>query len=249
MESTASRVVAVVAILLGVLLVAAPVFVDPLFATETLETLTPEGLDEVVRIDARNVNGAVRISRGPRVVGSAMLDVYARFALRAPTPVVEVEDGVLTLRDGCPEGFIGSCQVDFLVLTPADAEVEVTTTNGEVRVGGGTAPVTVRTVNGDVGVSPAGVAVVDVEMVNGSFEGRWDTDAGPTRVETVNGGITLRLPGGPYDVAARTTNGPVDVQVPTDPSGPRLELTTTNGPITAVTVAPVRGGDPDAAGG
>lgn len=50
---------------------------------------------------------------------------------------------------------------------------------------------------------------------------------------TVNGGIQIVLPEASYEVDADTTNGPVRVEVPTDPSSThRIGARTVNGPVT-----------------
>lgn len=137
--------------------------------------------------------------------------------------------------------------VDFTVQVPAGVRFTGGTVNGSVSADGLTADAEVSSVNGDVSVSTAGVA--RARTVNGSVDatiGRNDWD-GSLDLETVNGGVTLRVPAGlNADLRASTVNGsvttdfPVTVQGAMSPrqlrgrignGGRTLELRTVNGSI------------------
>lgn len=137
--------------------------------------------------------------------------------------------------------------VDFTVRMPPGAVLEAHTVNGDVAARDLGGDVDASTVNGSVDVSTAGSA--RARTVNGSIDvalGRLPA-GGDLRFETVNGGITLRLPAGAgAEVEAETVNGDLDTDFPLTiqgrwgprrlhgtigDGGPRLRLETVNGGI------------------
>ncbi|MBW8838723.1 MAG: DUF4097 family beta strand repeat protein [Gemmatimonadetes bacterium] len=137
--------------------------------------------------------------------------------------------------------------VDFEVQVPAGVEFDGRTVNGEMSAEGLKADVQASTVNGSVRVSTSGLA--EASTVNGSVyaeigRANWN-DA--LEFSTVNGGITLIMPGKlDTEVRASTVNGEIDSDYPltiTGKFGPRrlrgtigaggrtLSLSTVNGEI------------------
>ncbi len=138
-------------------------------------------------------------------------------------------------------------EVDFVVRVPAGVRFVGRTVNGSVEATGLTADAEVSTVNGDASVSTRGWA--EATTVNGDVDatvGRADW-SGTAEFETVNGTVTLTLPGSVNaDVQARTVNGEIETDFPltvTGRFGPRrlngkigsggriLSLGTVNGAI------------------
>jgi len=137
--------------------------------------------------------------------------------------------------------------VDFEVQVPAGVEFNGQTVNGEMSAEGLKGDVRASSVNGSVKVSTTGLA--EASTVNGSVyaqmgRANWENDL---EFSTVNGGITLILPGKlDTDVRATTVNGDIESDYPLMISGkfgPRrlrgtigaggrsLNLSTVNGEI------------------
>lgn len=150
------------------------------------------------------------------------------------------KEGRLSSRDN-------DVSVSFSVQVPAGVRLVAKTVNGGIEAGGLGADVVARTVNGDVKLSTGGLA--KATTVNGSIQasmGRADWD-GTMSLNTVNGSITVHLPGGANtEVSASTVNGGMETDFPltvkgrfsmknmrgTIGSGGReLELETVNGSI------------------
>src|SRR5438093_2840953 len=105
--------------------------------------------------------------------------------------------------------------VDFEVQVPAGIEFNGQTVNGEMSAEGLKGDVRASSVNGSVRVSTTGLA--EASTVNGSVYAQmgradWTNDL---EFSTVNGGITLILPGKlDTDVRATTVNGDIETDWP-----------------------------------
>lgn len=215
-------------------------------------------------IEIKGVNGDV-----DAVAGSGEVDVTAVKRAKRSDPddvkieVVEHADGVTICAvypsDGrrentCEPGEGGHMNtrdndvaVYFTVRVPAGVKFIGKTVNGEVEAGNLASDVDASTVNGSIRISTSGFA--EATTVNGSIVasmGRADWRDG-IEFTTVNGGITLDLPGNlSTEVHASTVNGDILSDFPltvTGRLGPRrvngtignggrqLALTTVNGSI------------------
>jgi hypothetical protein len=105
--------------------------------------------------------------------------------------------------------------VQFTVRVPQGVRFNGRTVNGGIETGALGSDVDVKTVNGSITVSAAGVA--RAKTVNGSIKatlGRADWN-GPLEFKTVNGGITLDLPSNTNaEVKAETLNGDIATDFP-----------------------------------
>lgn len=125
-----------------------------------------------------------------------------------PTPSGERENECLPGARGRSSSRDNDVEVDFEVQVPRGVLFTGRTVNGRVRATGMTADVVATTVNGSVNVSTSGLA--QASTVNGSITVRmgranWTNDL---KFTTVNGGITVELPGELHaDVSASTVNG------------------------------------------
>lgn len=110
--------------------------------------------------------------------------------------------------------------VDFSVRVPKGVRFVGRTVNGGIEAEGLDADLEAHTVNGAVKVSTRGHA--RAETVNGSIAaalGRADW-TGPLDFKTVNGGITVELPGGAgAEVRAQTVNGVIETDFPLTATG------------------------------
>lgn len=137
--------------------------------------------------------------------------------------------------------------VDFTVSVPAGVKFEGRTVNGSVSAGGLVADAEVNSVNGDVSLATRGTG--SAETVNGDVRLTLGTTTwtGDLEAKTVNGSVTVEMPTpANLDVRANTLNGdissdfPMTIQGKMSPrsmrgtignGGPRLELSSVNGPI------------------
>ncbi len=192
------------------------------------------------RLEVKGVNGDVRavLASGSEAV------VNARKHSRRSDPddvkieVVESEDGITICavyptprrarqENSCEPGDRwhsntddNDVSVDFEVQVPAGIEFNGQTVNGEMRADGLKGDVRASSVNGSVRVSTSGLA--EASTVNGSVYaemGRadWTNDL---EFSTVNGGITLVIPGKlDTEVRASTVNGDIETDWPLTISG------------------------------
>ncbi|GAA5611368.1 hypothetical protein Spla01_02515 [Streptomyces platensis] len=156
-----------------------------------------------------------------------------------------VKDGVLVLS-GCGQ----SCTVDYTVELPAGipvsgktssgavdlakvGPVKLSTSSGDIQLDGVSGAVDARTTNGEITGRGLSGAQISAETSNGAID-LTPATAQNVRAKTSNGAIRLRLPKGPYRVAAETSSGEEHIGIAQDPAARyRLELTTSNGDITA----------------
>ena len=220
-------------------------------------------------IEIKGVNGDVRAA-----AGSGDVEVTAVKHARRSDPdevkieVVQHENGVTICavypseggsRGGrrentCEPGEGGhmsthdnDVEVDFTVRVPAGVRFIGKTVNGAVEAANLAGDVDANTVNGSIRISTAGYA--EAHTVNGSIVASLGRSNWSDAIEfsTVNGGITLDLPGSlSTEIRASTVNGDIETDFPltvTGRFGPRhvrgtigsggrqLALTTVNGSI------------------
>lgn len=164
-----------------------------------------------------------------------------------PGGTTRVENGTLVLG-GCGD----DCSVSYTVEVPAGLPISGGTSAGEIRLSR-VGEVTVHTNAGGIALDDVG-GPVDVHTSSGSIVGttlrgqrvQARTSNGDIRLtpataqditaRTSNGAITLTVPAAAYHVTTSTSHGNIRVGVGDDPRGRyRLDLTTSNGDITAST--------------
>lgn len=220
----------------------------------------------------RNVNGAVRFEAGTgskvevtaikrwrrgdpqevrieaRVAGSGRGDII--ICALWGEPATCDEEGYQSnrdRRDNDGRRNDNDVSVEFTVRIPANARVDATTVNGDMRVEGTSADIEASTVNGDLEAYSAG-GRVEGSTVNGSIIVR--NGATPSQdldYSTVNGSITVELPANTNaSVNLSTVNGRITTDFPMtidgtiNPrriradignGGPRIRASTVNGSI------------------
>jgi DUF4097 and DUF4098 domain-containing protein YvlB len=192
------------------------------------------------RLEVKGVNGDVRAT----LTSGAEAVVTARKHARRSDPddveikVVESDDGITICavyptpprareENSCEPGerWHSSTEnndvvVDFDVQVPAGVLFNGRTVNGEMSAEGLKADVRASTVNGSVRVSTTGLA--EASTVNGSVYAQmgradWTSDL---EFSTVNGGITLIMPGKlDAEVRASTVNGDIESDWPMTVTG------------------------------
>jgi len=150
---------------------------------------------------------------------------------------VSTEGGKIRARE--PENFKAngraSWVVQFLIFVPHDLSVEASVHNGGLALTRLTGAVNGRSQNGGIAISRSGSLVNTIELhaINGGIalsdvEGKINAhtnnggismsrSSGEVKLESQNGGITLRLPDGGWvgqSLEARTQNGGLVLQVP-----------------------------------
>src|SRR2546421_1674485 len=188
------------------------------------------------RLEVKGVNGDVRAvaaTGGGEAVVNAKKTAHRSDPDEVKIEVVQDSDGVTicavyptprrarhenTCEPG--DGWHSSTEnndvkVDFAVQVPAGVIFNGQTVNGEMSAEGLKADVRASTVNGSVRVSTTGLA--EASTVNGSVYAQmgrsdWTSDL---EFSTVNGGITLILPGKlDTEVRASTVNGDIESDWP-----------------------------------
>lgn len=141
-----------------------------------------------------------------------------------------------------------SMSVRYEIKLPSSADLDVTTTNGNIKVGGVTGDLDIGTTNGNVSVSDAG-GRLNAHTTNGSISAELTEISTEEDMifRTTNGGITLSIPSDTQaSLTARTTNGSIRTDFPItvqgtfsknrlegelNGGGGSIELRTTNGSI------------------
>lgn len=141
-----------------------------------------------------------------------------------------------------------SMSVRYEIKLPVSADLDVTTTNGNIDVAGVSGDLDIGTTNGNVSVADSG-GRLNAHTTNGSISAELsELTAGEDMVfRTTNGGIKLSIPSETRaDLVARTTNGSIETDFPVtvqgkfsrnrlegelNGGGASIELRTTNGSI------------------
>ncbi len=175
------------------------------------------------RISLENVNGNVKITGG----SGSKVDITAekradnaedlaklKVKIKADTDAIYIE----TVHEKSESRWFGSNnsgEVSYTLTVPAWANLDtISTVNGEVDIAGVSGTVNAESVNGNLElVNLAGDT--SLETTNGSIDASFDQLQGSQRVnvDTVNGRITLHLPGNSScRVSAETLNGGIDAK-------------------------------------
>ncbi|MEV7026365.1 DUF4097 family beta strand repeat-containing protein [Kitasatospora sp. NPDC093558] len=181
--------------------------------------------------------------------GATQVSVHrsVEYAHDRPGGTTRVENGTLVLG-GCGD----DCSVSYTVEAPAGLPISGGASAGDVRLSR-VGEVSVHTSAGGITLDDVG-GPVDAHTSSGTIVGtalRGDriearTSNGDIRLtpgtaqdvtaKTSNGAITVTLPAAGYHVSTATSHGNIRVGVADDPTGRyRLDLTTSNGDITATT--------------
>lgn len=185
-------------------------------------------------VEVRGINGGLSAEpgEGSEVVVTALKTARRSDPKEVEIRVVEHAGGVLIcalypttdpaganrcVPDGGEHANIrnNDVTVEFKVRVPRGVNFRGRTVNGNIETGALGGDVEVKTVNGSINVTAAGVATA--KTVNGSITarlGRADWNA-ELDFKTVNGGITLDLPADlNADVTAKTQNGEITTDFP-----------------------------------
>ena len=152
-----------------------------------------------------------------------------------------------TKRQGGGSFGRGGFEVRYTIRVPSSAQVELQTTNGEVKVSGVTRGARLSTTNGQIDGRGLG-GEVRATTTNGGVDLELASLTQPLHVSTTNGGVTVKIPSdSKADLQAACTNGGIDVvgldldvegertrrrlNGRLNGGGPRIDVSTTNGAI------------------
>jgi hypothetical protein len=208
------------------------------------------------QVEIVNVSGPVEVTLGP----AGFVDVHVTRTAKAFTDagakellsrgqIQETADPAhIKIVSVPPSRIVGAgYEARYEVRVPADAEADISTTNGALNVVGLHGKLKASTVNGRIELTDVGGGV-DASAVNGSLTVRLARVTAGVRLETTNGRISLEIPSSSKaNLSARTVNGPISVtglrvENPTDRrmrrleaalngGGPEIDVRTTNGRI------------------
>ncbi|MFI9363628.1 DUF4097 family beta strand repeat-containing protein [Kitasatospora sp. NPDC053057] len=166
--------------------------------------------EQVKELVIEGQNGGVVVTGGGEAVHVVEDQNYRG---DAPKSTHEVKDGVLRLTYDCD-----SCGIGYTVNVPAGTKVRVKETNGGIKLSGLAADAEADVKNGGVEASGLTSPQVRLTAVNGGV--RADFASAPSKLEatTSNGGVNLKVPSGEaYTVDAQATTGGTDVSIPSQP--------------------------------
>lgn len=186
-----------------------------------LSATTHGGDIEVVPIDA---GGSVKVT-----------EKY-EYNKQKPSPEHGVKDGRLTLKaEECGMG--RKCAVNYRVLLPRNASVDLRTSGGDIIVHGASGGIAAETSGGDITVADSSARTAKARTSGGDVDLALSSAPDEVSGRTSGGSVTIRLPkGSSYSVDASTSGGTRKVSVPTDEgSAHKVAARTSGGDVSVVT--------------
>jgi hypothetical protein len=187
----------------------------------------------LTRVEIDTENGSVDVVGGPDG------EISVRTVLResdkgdAGYSIDEIDDRLVVTGE-CDAGWRDACDVSFVVTLPAGLDVDVSTDNGRIAIGGVGGAIELATDNGAIEGDALDARTVEANTDNGRIRLNFDEPPNAVDVETDNGAIDIRLPDdeNSYDVEATSDNGTVTIDVDDDPAaGRRISAESDNGSI------------------
>jgi hypothetical protein len=172
-------------------------------------------------LDADDGKVTVRRSTSTSAVSVSYTE---HFALTRPVVEGRTVPAGVQLSSRCPTGLLGgNCSVNYTILVPAGAELNLTTHDGSVLLDGVDGSVTVHAGDGRVQASDLRSPAVDVSGGDGSVSLGWASAPKTVRVSMGDGNLSLSVPpgSGPYAVTKQLGDGHSDITVAEDPKAPR----------------------------
>lgn len=212
------------------------------------------------RLVLENVNGAVQVEATTgqtlemtaRRVAKSSSEESARKQLERVSIIEAASPTEVRVEVQYPRvNGLSSVEVEWQIKVPAGVAVDITNTNGSLRLAGLDASVEGRTSNGRIQAEALTSPSVDVKTTNGRvFIGyaRPLTDTDQVTIDSTNGGVTLTIPEtSRLSLSADLTNGEFDVaDLPVQRAdtssrwhyegtlnggGARVRMSTTNGSV------------------
>jgi len=221
---------------------------DERYVEEFTETVDGSGID---LLDAQTTNGAITVQGtvGNEVVVNVTKKVRAsseeeaeKYADRV---VVRVERTGSRIRIYAEHPELPDhveLEVSYDIECPFRLDLQLSTTNGGIRVDEIEGSVLGSTTNGAIEVLAAWGPFA-LSSTNGDIEAELRQLTGDGMFSTTNGAIEVKLLSGTGNLTATTTNGKIEMELPGDFSG-ELDASTTNGRARANFQVPYSAGDP-----
>ena len=208
------------------------------------------------RVEIININGPITISAGApgsvevhaTITAKALTDSGAKEILSKGSIQETAEPAHVRVETMAPRVVHGSYEVRYDVRVPADAQMDVSITNGPLKAGGLSGKLKATAVNSRVALTDMG-GTIDCVVANGSLEVSMARVTADVRLEMTNGRLSLDLPAASKaQLSARVVNGALEVsglpiEEPTgrrirnleaalNGGGPSIDLRATNGRLT-----------------
>jgi hypothetical protein len=160
-------------------------------------------------IEADNSDFRVRGSKSSTVTVTRKLKWHSD----RPKSEETWQGDVLTIRPVECNGR-GTCDIDYTIDVPADTEVDITATSGDLTTTGLAGPQTLSATSGDIDVRQS-TGVLALDASSGDIGVR-ASEPSSIEVRTSSGDINVDLPKADYDVQAGTSSGDANVDVKLD---------------------------------
>jgi DUF4097 and DUF4098 domain-containing protein YvlB len=187
------------------------------------------------RVTVETFNGSIEVTGWDEPTIDISGTKYARTQQAADDIQISIDhsSGAVTIRAIRPSMRRGNDGARFVIKAPRTAVLDrLSTSNGGIRTIDGTGPARFRTSNGSVRVTGL-KGTLEAQTSNGGIHAELAAADGPVRLDTSNGAIEVRLPSKfDDDVRAHTSNGGITVRVPGDINA-RLAARTSNGKVTS----------------
>lgn len=166
-------------------------------------------LGELAAIRLDLGDAAVEIAGGASAVEVRRVD---RFAFGEPSRERhEVVDGALTVTSRCPDQVLGSCHVAFRVAVPDNVPIEVETADGDVRLNGVRASVSVSTGAGAIAATGFCGFLLRAGSDSGHIRAASECSADRFELRSRTGNVRAIVPGGRYQIDAQSDTGQVRI--------------------------------------
>jgi hypothetical protein len=205
------------------------------------------------RVEIININGPITVSPGAAgtvevhatISAKALTEAGAREILAKGSILETTEPSRVRVETMSPRGIRGSYEVRYDVRVPADAQADISVTNGPLKADGLNGRLKATAVNGNVDLTNMSGAI-DGVTANGSLVVELTRVAADVRLELTNGRLSLDLPrASKAQLSARVVNGALEVsglpiqeatgrrirslEATLNGGGPSIDLRATNG--------------------
>ena len=177
----------------------------------------------VIRL--QSADGDVVVRRGSS--STVAVSYREHFSFEEPTFHGVSSTSGLALTGKCPGGILGqNCSLDYTLLVPANAPLDLRIGDGNVTLDGVHGDVTIHAGDGQIRGSELAANTVTASLGDGSVALQWTLPPQRVAVSMGDGSIAVTVPtgSGPYAVTADRGDGSTDVTVPVDPAASRSLL-------------------------
>jgi hypothetical protein len=190
--------------------------------------LAADGLVEIV-----NLNGSIEVTTGAAgtvdvhasIKAKTMTEAGARDILAKGKVEETAEPARIHIETMMPRGVHGSYEVRYDVTVPPGTRMEVSTTNGPLKVSGLEGKLKATAINGKVDLQEMSGGI-DSVVANGALTVNLTRVTAPVRLEVTNGSLVLDLPAATQaNLTARVINGQFGVSglKVAEPTGRRIK--------------------------